>query len=412
LGERRYDEGERILGHALTLLIITSVGVAIVGLAFLEPILRLSGATPEVMPLAKSYMSIIFGGLVFQGIGFGMNHSIRTTGHPKRAMVTMLVGAVVNIFLDYLFIMVFGWGVAGAAWATIIAQSISAALVLHYFLSSATCVRLRLSKMKLEWALSWSIITLGVASFAMQAATSLVTIVLNNSAAYYGAATVIGASNALATVGVISRVGMFFIMPVMGFLMAAQPIIGYNYGARNFDRVKSTFRTAVVISTAMLTVTWLIILFFSDGLVSVFGITRADVAAFAALALRVDLVLMPLIGFQMLGSAYFQSTGQPFKSGVLSLSRQVLFLIPALIVVPMAIRALGGNEMMTLLGLMIAYPVSDFLASALTAVLIKREMGQLDEAHARTLHPHDLDADGEITVRDFEEVVFIPPTEV
>ena len=412
LGESRYEEGERILGHALSLLLIASAAVTVVGLVFLEPILRLSGATPEVMPYAKSYLSVILLGLVFQGIGFGMNHSIRTTGHPQRAMFTMLVGAVVNIFLDYLFIMQFGWGVAGAAWATIISMAISAALVLQYFTSTSCAVRLRLSMMKIQPALAKSILALGLASFAMQAATSLVTIVLNNGATMYGAATAIGASNALAIVSVISRIGMFFIMPVMGFLMAAQPIIGFNYGARNFDRVKATFRTAVLISTAMLTVFWAVIQFGADGLVGFFGITSPGVADFAALALRVDLVLMPLIGFQMLGSAYFQSTGQPFKSGVLSLSRQVLFLIPALVIVPLAIRSFGGDEMQVLLGLMIAYPLSDFLASTLTAIYIRSEMAHLDDAHARTLTPHDLDADGQITIRDYEEVAFIPPSEI
>lgn len=412
LGEKKYDTAEKILGNSLTLIIIISAVVTGAGLIFLEPVLRFSGATAEVMPMAKEYTAVIFYGMIAMCIGFGMNNFIRTTGSPKRAMTTMLIGAAVNVVLDYLFIMVFGWGVAGAAWATIIGQFVSAVVVLQYFLSKKAPLKLHLGSMKLEAALVKSILALGFASFIMQVASSFVNVVLNSRLAKYGATTSVGAPGALAAMGVVSKTAMFFLMPIMGFVMAAQPIIGYNYGAQRFDRVKKTFTTAVVAVTSALILCWAGIQLFPHVLTSLFGLKDSATATFATSSLKMFLLLMPLIGFQMLGANYFQSTGQPRKSAILSLSRQVLFLIPALVIVPWAIGYFGGSSDEVLRGVVYATPISDLGSTLLTAVFIVKELTHLDAAHARKIEPVDLDGDGVDSVFDHENVAFLPPTEL
>lgn len=412
LGEKRYDQAERILGNAFTLVMAVSALVTTLGLVFLEPILRASGATPEVMGSAKTYLSIIFIGMVVQSVGFGLNNFIRTTGNPRRAMSTMLIGAAVNIVLDYIFIMKFGWGVAGAAWATVIGQSVSAIVVVIYFRSKKTPIRLHLGGLKLDLSIARSILGLGFASFVMQTAASIVNVVLNSSLVGYGALAAVGASNALAAMGVVTKTAMFFLMPIMGFVMAAQPLIGYNYGAQKFDRVKQTFKTAAGTVTIFLTIFWAIIQIYPHFLTGLFGLTGDGVSEFAAGSLRIFLMLMPFIGFQMMGAHYFQSTGQPVKSAILSLSRQVLFLIPAILIVPWVMKALGYGPDAVLYGVVVATPISDSLSTILTAAFIFFELSHLDTAHARKLAPHDLDGDGVESLKDYEEVAYLPPTEL
>lgn len=385
LGEKDYVTSERILSNALTLMIIISALVTGLGLIFMEPVLRISGADAAVMPYAKDYLSIIYWGMIFQCIGFGMNNFIRTTGSPKRAMVTMLTGAVVNIVLDYLFIIKMGMGVKGAAFATIIGQAVNAVIVLQYFLGKKSPIRLHTGAMKLRLSLVKSILALGAASFAMQVAASIVNIVLNSSLTRYGAHSVIGSSGGLAAMGVVSKIAQFFVLPVMGIVVAAQPLIGYNFGAQQFDRVKEAFIKATIGSTIYLTFFWILIEAFPAPLVALFGLKKAAISNFASVALRYYLLLMPVIGFQMIASNYFQATGQPAKSAFFTLSRQVVFLIPAIYLAPVVAGALGADANGQLIAIAIAAPVSDFLSTLLVGVFVAREFRHLDARHARTL---------------------------
>lgn len=384
LGEKDYKTAEKILGNSFGLMIAISIFVTTTGLVFIKPILSASGATDAVMPFAVDYMSIIFWGMLVQCVGFGMNNFIRTTGSPRRAMVTMLTGAFTNIVLDYVFIMILGWGVKGAAIATIIGQGVNSIIVLQYFLGKKAPLHLHIGAMKPVWHIIKTVLALGTASFVMQVAASVVNIVLNSSLSRYGSHTSIGASGALAALGVVSKAAQFFIMPVMGIVMSAQPIIGYNYGAQQFDRVIKTFKTAVLATTVYLTIVWAIIEAFPGPIVSLFGLTQKAVVGFAHQAMRIYLAMAPLIGFQMVGSNYFQATGQPSKSAVLSLSRQVIFLIPAILMAPLAARALGENAYGQLLAIAFAAPFSDLLATCLTAVLVVRELGKLGRKHQAT----------------------------
>lgn len=411
LGERNYGAAERILGNMVTMLLVVSVIVGLPGLIFIEPIMRLSGATADAMPYAVDYMSIIFYGLIFQGIGFGLNHTIRTAGRPNLAMGTMLIGAATNVVLDYVFIMQFDWGVRGAAIATIASQALSAAIVLRYFLSKQTPIRLRLANLRPHAEYIRTSLSLGMASFFPQIAASAVNVALNTSAVYWSVGTALGTSGALASVGVIGKAGQLFVMPVMGLVMAAQPLLGYNYGARNFDRVRKALWTATLVVTAMQVVFWAIIQLFSHQLVGLFGLTDPAVAEFAALGLRVDLILLPVIGFQILSATYFQATGQPGRSLFLTLSRQVIFLLPGFYLIPRVVAWFGGSPDASLIGIVWAFPAADIIATTLSAILIARELKHLDLAHAREVPVHDLDADGTITVRDYEEVVYVPAPE-
>ena len=381
LGEKDYKTSEKILGNSFTLMIVISIFVTTLGLIFIRPILAASGASAAVMPLAIDYMSIIFWGMIVQCVGFGMNNFIRTTGSPARAMVTMLTGAGINIVLDYIFIMQFGWGVKGAAYATIIGQAVNSIIVIQYFMGKKSPLHLHLDSMKPQFSLIKSILALGTASFVMQVAASIVNIVLNSTLARYGSHTSIGSSGALAAMGVVSKSAQFFVMPVMGVVMSAQPIIGYNYGAHQYDRVKKTFKLASIVATIYLTVFWALIEVFPGPIISLFGLVKKDVVVFAQKALRIYLLMMPVIGYQMVGSNYFQATGQPGKSAVLSLSRQVIFLIPTILLAPVVALAMGATPNGQLIAIAVAAPLSDFLSTCLTTVFVVRELAHLDNKH-------------------------------
>ena len=385
LGEKDFKTAEKILGNSFSLMILVSVVVTALGLIFIKPILAFSGASASVMPYAVDYMSIIFWGMLVQCVGFGMNNFIRTTGSPTRAMVTMLTGACINIVLDYVFIMQLGWGVKGAAWATIIGQAVNSIIVIQYFTGKKSPLHLHFGAMKLVGHLVKSIIALGTASCVMQVAASVVNVVLNSTLSRYGAHTSIGSSGALAAMGVVSKSAQFFVMPVMGIVMSAQPIIGYNYGAEKYDRVKKAFKLAAISSTIYLVIFWAFIEAFPALIIGLFGLVKKDIVDFAGKALRIYLLMMPLVGYQMVGSTYFQSTGQPGKSAFLSLSRQVIFLIPAILVAPLIAQGLGADPNATLLAIAIAAPVSDFLSTLVTTILVVRELRHLGEKHEAVL---------------------------
>lgn len=408
LGQKEYKAAETILGNSFMLMVIASLMITALGLIFIEPILTISGATPEVLPYAKQYMGIIFWGMLFQTAAFSMNNFIRTTGSPKRAMLTIMSGAVVNTALDYIFIMKFGWGIKGAAWATIIAQLVSAILVLSYFRSKKAPIRLKISAMALRLDLVKEILYLGLPSFLMQIASTVVNIVLNTGLVAFGVATAVGGAGALAAMGVVTKSAQFFVMPVLGLVMAAQPIIGYNYGAHKFDRVKKTFWMGTAVVTAFLIVATAFVEIWPGAIVSLFGLKDPAVAKFARDAGRIYLFMLPVVGFQMMGSNYFQSTGQPLKSSILTLTRQVIFLIPLITFLPMIGEKFGLSAYLVLLMIPLAAPIADTLSALLSATFVLKDLAQLDDAHARLTRTPEIDEE------DFllEEPEFIPAVEL
>lgn len=375
LGEGKREDAERILGNAFTLLIIAGIIVALIGVFLMEPILTISGATAKSMPYAKSFMTIICAGFIFQGIGMGLNNFIRTAGEPKRALYTMLAGTAVCIVLNYFFVLKFGWGVEGSAFATIIGQAVSAAMVLWYFLGKRAPFRLRAKNLVPEWELSLKICALGTASFALQAAAAVVSIILNSMLFTYGAQSIIGSDGALAALGVVIKLAMFTIFPVLGVAMAAQPIFGYNYGACNYPRVREAFKIAVIWATCIMVFFWSLVHLIPGVLIGIFGV-ESHLMDFATQALRIYLFALPIVGFQLIGSNYFQATGQAPKSIVLSLTRQVLFLIPLLIVLPQILPSIFPS-VTSLDAICYAAPISDLLATVVTAWFVIGEFRRL-----------------------------------
>ena len=252
LGEHKREEAEKHLGNAFTLIIIASVLITIIGLVFMHKILGLFGASADTEIYAREYMQIIFFGTIFNMLSFGLNHSIRSDGSPKVAMLSMLIGAGTNIILDPIFIFVFGMGVRGAAIATVISQIVSTIWILYYFTKGKSNLKIKREYLSLDKAIVLSIFSIGVSPFSMQIAQSIVQVLANNALKTYGGDLAIGAMT------IINSVAMIFMMPIFGLNQGSQPIIGYNYGAEKYKRVKQAVKSATIVATIIVSIGWII----------------------------------------------------------------------------------------------------------------------------------------------------------
>lgn len=384
MGEGKRDEAERSLGNTVTLSIILSVLVAIIVFnpTWLDALLSISGATEQDWDYARSFIQIISLGFIFQCIGMGVNNFIRTAGAPNRALGTMIVGAVACTMFNYLFVMVLGWGVQGSALATVCGQAISCVCVLWYFIvTKRVPLKLHIHYMPLKLRTVGLIVSLGTASFIVQVGMALVNFVLNNLLNMYGGMSAIGAEGALASIGVVQRIAMFTVLPLIGVAIAIQPLLGFNYGAHLFARVRKTLWCGIAGATGIGVFLWALVHIFPEQIVGVFGINDTELRDFTVFALKVQLFMMPFIGFQIVGSNYFQATGQPLKSIFLSLTRQILFLIPMLLWLP-TVLPLWFPQLNGLDALYFATPVADFLAIFTTLVFIGWERKRLKKLEA------------------------------
>ena len=389
LGQGRHDLAERALGNTVTLSF--ALYAIIVVIASCPPVfdglLTLSSATDEVRPGATVFMRIISYGFILQCIGMGVNNFIRTAGAPNRALGTMVIGAVACIAFNYLFVMVLGWGIAGSALATLCGQGCSCIAVLWYFLfTKGVPLKLRAACLKPDLRLCRSILALGLASFFVQIGAAVVNFFMNFLLVKYGALSPIGSDNALASIGLIMRVAMFTIMPLVGMSIAIQPILGFNYGARLFKRVRKTLLDGILAATAIALAMFIIVQVWPSQIISLFGITDPKLNDFTVYALRVQLLMLPIVGFQIVGSNYFQATGQPLKSSLLSLSRQILFLVPLLFILPEVLPSLVPG-LTGLDALYIATPVADGCSIVLTFVFVMIELGRLRRKEAGQTAP-------------------------
>lgn len=387
LGEGRRDEAELTLGNTVTLAIIIAVVIAVVTSIppCMDALLVLSSATdPEISEHTRIYVWILSLGVIFQIVGMGINNFIRTAGAPNRALVTMVVGAVSCIVFNYLFVMVFGWGIPGSALATILGQAVSCISVLWYFLfTPGVPMQIKKSCMKLEGPVVKEIITLGMASFLLQICNSISNLVVNHQLVFYGDLSMLGAQNAMAAIGVVGRLAGISFMPIIGVSVAAQPLLGFNYGAGNIARVKKTLGFAILYATIIGTLLWGITRLWPYEIVGLFGV-ESDLLDLTVYVLHVQMLLMPVIGFQICTSNYFQATGQPIKSIALSLTRQLLFLIPALLLLPIVgpmivdVDGLGA--------LFASWPTADFLAvftAVAFLVLELRRLGRIERGEIK-----------------------------
>lgn len=365
LGQNNKESAERILGNAVTLLLIIMLTLTTVGLTFKLPLLSLFGASDATIGFADQYLTVILIGAVFQGMGFGLNAIIRAEGNPKIAMYTMLIGALVNIVLDPIFIFVFDMGIRGAAVATVISQMVTTIWVVFHFLSKHSKLKLKIKNLGLEIKTVISILSIGMSPFSMQVAASAVSALANNALKSTGGDIAIGAMT------VINAIVIFFLMPIFGINQGSQPIIGFNYGAKAFDRVKRTLLLAVLAGTTLSTFGFILTQFWTKELIGLFN-NDPELVQVATRGMRIFLCMLPFIGFQIISANYFQAVGKAPKAMFLSLLRQVIVLIPLLIILP---RLIG------LTGVWIAGPIADFTASVVTALFLFNELRHLQDSH-------------------------------
>lgn len=368
MGERKHEEAERTLGNASFAALTVAVLYVAVTWIFTEPLLRLCGADTTVMPYAVDYMKIIIPFSFFQFQAFVYNNMMRADGSPTIAMAVMLAGAVTNIILDPVFIFGFGWGMEGAAWATVIGQVLTAVLGFVYFRSSRCTHKLQLKKMFPHAAILKRIALLGTPQFFLQLAGGVTLLVLNTMLLKYGRISEYGSTIPISAMGIVMSVQSLMVMPVQGITQGAQPIIGYNFGARLVRRVKKTVLLAAATATVWSLFSFVFTTFFPEPVIRLFT-QEEPLIRFGSKALRIVFVTIPIVGFQIVISNYFQAVGKPMKAVFLTLSRQILTLIPAII----AFGALWGVE-----GVLWAFPFSEVIAATLSAVAIAFEWRRLD----------------------------------
>jgi putative MATE family efflux protein len=359
LGEGKKDKAEAVLGNAFILLVAIATVLSVSGLLFLDSLLRLFGASETVLPYARSYTSIILFGTVFQAISMGMNNFIRGEGEPRVAMATMLIGAVLNTILDPLFIFVFKMGVAGAAWATVISLAVSAAWVMAYYLGGKSQLKIRLKNLRPRKEIVLPAIAIGSAPCAMQLAASLLNAIVNNQLTAYGG------DLAVSAMGILFSIAMLFFMPIFGINQGAQPIIGYNYGAKSYDRMVHAVRLAVGAATVVVLIGFTAIQLFPRPMIALFAGSSQDLIETTVHAIRRYFLMLPVIGFQIIAAGYFQAVGKPKQAMFLTLSRQVLVLIPLLLILP----PIFGLD-----GVWFAPPIADLLSALLTGAFFVREL--------------------------------------
>ena len=360
LGEGRREEAERILGNAAILLFVIPLLVSIVALIYLTPLLRLLGTSEALMPLARSYAQIILFGAALGTTGHGLSHFIRSDGHPQISMIAMLIGGIANTILDGLFIFGFGWGMEGAAWATVIAQALSFVWCFGYFLSPKANTRFHRRHLHLDFRrVVLPMLTIGFSPFSMQMANSLLNVILNRGLHQYGG------EKAVAVMGILMAYMSIIFMPCFGIAQGVQPLMGYNYGAHQYARVRHVFWTSAAAVTVVMTLGWITSQLFPVAILRLFLPADSELIPMGVQALHIFTLAFPIIGFQIMSGELFQAIGKPFHSGFLALARQIFLFVPFIIIFP---------KYFGLPGIYAAAPVSDVLALVLASILITHEM--------------------------------------
>lgn len=367
LGEKKEKEAEKTLSNVFILLVVIGIIFTAIGLIFLEPILTLFGATPNNMEYSKIYASIIILGTPFNLLGIGLSNMARTDGNPNLSMYSMLIGAVLNTILDPIYIFIFKWGVGGAAIATITSQIISAIVLIYYFMKKGN-MRIHKDTLKFNPRICKCILALGVSSCITQLAATIMQIVMNNSLVFYGNQSLIGGDVALSAMGIVLKVSMIFTSICIGIGIGAQPILGFNRGANQPERIKRTYQIAAMAATVASVAGWALCLLIPNIILMLFGSADASFTDFAIKCMRTYMFGIFCAGFQITATSYFQATGQPFKASVLSMMRQLILLIPLILILP---TFMGIN------GILYAGPLADITSGIIVACFISHEMKNL-----------------------------------
>lgn len=340
LGEGDLDSVKKGVGNAAVMITIAGIAMLVITIVFMNPILTLFGATDVLRPAALEYGYVIAIGLPFTMISTALNAMIRADGSPKFAMVSMLLGAIINTVFDPIFIFIFDMGVRGAAIATILGQIISF-LVSIFYLPRFKTFHFDRSALRLHKRVCLSVLSLGVSSFITQIAITIVMALFNNLLAVYGAASVYGSEIPLTAMGIVMKVNQIMLSILVGIAIGAQPVIGFNYGCKNFHRVKRAFEVAIAAAEIIAIIAFFIFQFAPMSVVSIFGSEEGLYNEFAVKCFRIFLMLCPLNGFQTVAAIYLQAIGKPIKSAVVTLSRQIVFLVPVALLLPKAMGVVG-----------------------------------------------------------------------
>ncbi len=369
LGQGKKQEAEKILGNAFTLIIIISICITVLGLIFGKHILGMFGASHNTIGYAQDFMQIIFMGTIFNLIGFGLNQSIRASGSPLISMISMLIGAIANTILAPIFIFVLGLGVKGAATATVISQFLSAVWAVSYFLRKKSSLRVKAKNLKLEKTFVSQIFAIGISPFSMQVATSVVQVVANTSLKTYGGDLAIGAMT------IVTSISTLILMPIFGLNQGMQPIVGYNFGAKKYARVKEALKYPQIAAITIAIVGTLLVELIPGPIVRFFN-SDPELLAIAKYGMRIYLFMMIPVAAQIIRSNYFSCIGKAKISMVLSLLRQVLLLIPSILILPRLTIPVIGTLGLT--GIWLAGPVSDIISVMITFMVFNKEMKKLD----------------------------------
>ncbi len=357
LGRKDEERARHTLGNAFVYLFLIALAALIFSYLFLEDILVAFGATPEILPYAITYTKPLLIANAMAMVTMGLNHFIRSSGHPKTAMATQIIGAFINLVLAPLFIFTFDMGMAGAAWAVVCGQICSSVWVMVFLTGKKTKYRLQLKYLNTDFILFLDGIKIGFSQFIFQLATSLLNIILNHSLVKYGG------NLAVSAMGIVIAINTIIIMPVIGISQGAQPLVGYNYGAKKYNTAIQTLKMAIRWSVILTFAGFILTELFAKQFVSIFNSTDQALIDLASTALRYFNIMLPLVPMQILTTAFFQATNKPLKALILSLSRQVLLLIPAVLILPLFF---GLN------GVFIATPVADFISIALSTYMLRK----------------------------------------
>ena len=378
LGEKKKEDASRGVANAITMAIFVSLILFSIGMIFLPQLLNLFGCTDGLREYALGYGRVIVIGLPFYILGSALNGMIRADGAPKYAMASMVIGAILNIILDPIFILVGKWGVQGAAWATVISQFVTFILNIIYIKKFKT-VDIKKEYFKFRPKVGFKVLSLGVSSFITQMSFVFLISIQNNLLGKYGAESKFGADIPITVLGIVMKINQILTSIIIGLAVGAQPIIGYNYGAGKFDRVKNTIKTVIKSTLTVSTVAFILFQTIPDKLISIFGSGDANYMEFACLTFRIYLMLCIAAGVQIPSGVIFQAIGKSIKSAILSLSRQICLLIPGMIIF---------GSIFGLMGILYAGPFADAIAFAISTTLLVLEvknLGKNKEVQSRAL---------------------------
>lgn len=368
LGEKDFDKANSTLGNAIVLSLISGALISVFVLLFIDPILSAFGSSKTILPYARDYLSVIMYGTVFVTFGMALNSIVRAEGNAKTALYTMLLGAGFNMVLDPLFIFGFKMGIKGAAIATAISQIATFLWLLFYFLAGRSSLKLIVSKIRVSRRITNETISIGLSAFVRQVSASFIMVFINKTLAFYGG------DMAITVYGLVNRLASFAIMPSFGVSQGFQPIAGYNYGAKRYDKTIQSIHYGVLFATITTTLGFLIILLFPTPLIRLFT-SDVNLINQTINPLRLVTLMFSFVGFMVITATLFQAIGKPVEALILSLARQVIFLIPLIFILP---RYFG------LLGVWVSFPLADFLTFAVSFYFFFRELKALRGEHEKS----------------------------